>query len=53
LRLPPDTRIFDLLVRAPGFATAAGRIAVEDDRFLTVTLHQNGGALSLSSCCSF
>lgn len=47
LRLPPETRIFDVLVQAPGFATAAGRIVVEDDKFLTITLDQNGGTLSM------
>jgi hypothetical protein len=47
LWLPPGTRVFDLLVQAPGFAASAGRIAVVDDKFLTITVDQNGGSLSL------
>jgi hypothetical protein len=48
LKLPPGTRVFDLIVRAPGFALAMGRVAVQQDaKFLTLTVDQNGGELSL------
>jgi hypothetical protein len=47
LILPPGTRVFDLILQAPGFALAAGRVAVEPKMFLTLTVDQKGGGLSL------
>lgn len=48
LLLPPKTRIFDLIVNAPGFALATGRFAIQDRKALTLTLDQSGGILSIA-----
>ena len=47
LTLPPKTRIFDLVVQAPGFALASGRVTVQDDKALTITVDQLGGAFDV------
>jgi hypothetical protein len=47
LKLPPLTRGFDLVVQAPGFALATGRVQVQDDKRLTITVGQMGGNLAV------
>ncbi len=47
LKLPPQTRTFDLVVVAPGFALSAGRVLVRDEKMLTITVGQSGGGLVL------
>lgn len=46
LRLPPGTRAFDLIVQAPGFPLSLGRVTIQDDKYLTLTLDQNSGTLT-------
>jgi hypothetical protein len=47
LRLPPRTRILDLLIESPGFPLSLGRVTIQNDKYLTLTLDQNGGRLTL------
>ena len=47
LILPPQTRSFDLVVNAPGFAVSTGRVVIQDDKALTLTVDQIGGSLTI------
>jgi hypothetical protein len=47
LILPPRTGIFDLAVKAPGFALASGRVTVRHGKALTITVDQRGGTVDM------
>lgn len=47
LKLPPQTRSCDLIVQAPGFPLSIGRLVIQKNKLLTLTIDQIGGELAL------